>query len=85
MGIAAKLRERKSEIESILETFGTESHERVEDILEEREDIIVTLRTLSRYPEEQELGLCPLCSSKAHVGFTPYCSADCQTHDNLLG
>lgn len=80
--IINKLRERKDIIEVILEDFGVDSAERIEDILEEREDILVTLKTLSKYKEkEPKLGKCPLCGENQVRLFQPYCSADCQIID----
>jgi len=44
-----KLRDRKDYIEQILENFGADSTERVEDLIEELDDIKITIKTLKRY------------------------------------
>lgn len=62
---------RLQDIEKLLENFGADTTERVEDLLDERERII-------------NGKFCPICSSKQTEQFAPYCSVDCQTHDNLL-
>jgi hypothetical protein len=62
---------RIKEIKVILDNdFGADSSERVEDLLDELDEL-----TTRR---------CPLCNELAVKDFRPYCSEDCQTHDNLL-
>ena len=85
---------RKKEIEIILKDFGIDSRERIEDILEERENIEVTLRTLGKYKFDSYVptkiggfiqeGSCPVCVATTDPLFTPYCSNNCQVHDNIF-
>ena len=84
MSIAGNLRKRKYQIEIILSDFGINSTQSIEDVLKEREEIMLTLKYMERYTDIVVLGDCIICNIKATAEFTPYCSVDCQTHDNLL-